>query len=112
GVRAIICSPDELEYDRGRLCCGDFEIDLVYKRIVIHEFFAHCDETHPLVRAYTNRHVCLVNPFRCKIMHKKASFELLTRSLRKLVHFERACSYCAFHSVDATHGGSANDLPR
>jgi uncharacterized circularly permuted ATP-grasp superfamily protein len=25
-----------------------------------------------------NHHVCLVNPFRCKIRHKKASFELLT----------------------------------
>jgi hypothetical protein len=78
GVRTIICSPDELEYNRGRLRCGDFEIDLVYKRIIIHEFLARYDETHPLVRAYMNHHVCLVNPFRCKIMHKKASFELLT----------------------------------
>jgi len=78
GVRTIICSPDELEYDGGRLRCGDFEIDLVYKRIIIHEFLARYDETHPLVRAYVNHHVCLVNPFRCKIMHKKASFELLT----------------------------------
>jgi len=78
GVRAIICSPDELEYNGGRLRCGDFEIDLVYKRIIIHEFLAKYDETHPLVRAYVNHHVCLVNPFRCKIMHKKASFELLT----------------------------------
>jgi hypothetical protein len=78
GVRTIICSPDELEYNRGRLRCGDFEIDLVYKRIIIHEFLARYDETHPLVRAYANHHVCLVNPFRCKIMHKKASFELLT----------------------------------
>jgi hypothetical protein len=78
GVRTIICSPDELEYDRGRLHCGDFEIDLVYKRIIIHEFLARYDETHPLVRAYMNHDVCLVNPFRCKIMHKKASFELLT----------------------------------
>jgi hypothetical protein len=78
GVRTIICSPDELEYNRGRLRCGDFEIDLVYKRIIIHEFLAEYDETHPLVRAYVNHHVCLVNPFRCKIMHKKASFELLT----------------------------------
>ena len=33
---------------------------------------------NPLVRAYVSRDVCLVNPFRCKIMHKKASFELLT----------------------------------
>jgi hypothetical protein len=78
GVQTIICSPDELEYNRGRLRCGDFEIDLVYKRIIIHEFLARYDETHPLVRACMNRHVCLVNPFRCKIMHKKASFELLT----------------------------------
>jgi hypothetical protein len=78
GVRTIICSPCELEYDGGRLRCGDFEIDLVYKRIVIHEFLARYDETHPLVRACVNHHVCLVNPFRCKIMHKKASFELLT----------------------------------
>jgi hypothetical protein len=78
GVRTIICSPDELEYNRGRLRCGDFEIDLVYKRIIIHEFLARYDETHPLVRAYVNHDVCLVNPFRCKIMHKKASFELLS----------------------------------
>jgi hypothetical protein len=78
GVRTVICSPDELEYKRGRLRCGDFEIDLIYKRVIIHEFLARYDETHPLVRAYANHHVCLVNPFRCKIMHKKASFELLT----------------------------------
>jgi hypothetical protein len=78
GVSTIICSPDELEYHHGRLRCGDFEIDLVYKRIIIHEFLARYDETHPLVRAYQNRDVCLINPFRCKIMHKKASFELLT----------------------------------
>lgn len=78
GVRTIICSPDELEYNHGRLRCGDFEIDLVYKRVIIHEFLARNDETHPLVRAYMNHHVCLVNPFRCKIMHKKASFEVLT----------------------------------
>ena len=113
GVRTIICSPDELEYNRGRLRCGDFEIDLVYKRIIIHEFLARYDETHPLVRAYVNHDVCIVNPFRCKIMHKKASFELLTdESLRKLVHLQRARSYCAFRSLDPTDGGSANDVQR
>ncbi|SRR6266487_1990713 len=78
GVPTIICSPDELQYERGRLRCGGFDVDLVYKRIIIHEFLARYDETHPLVRAYVNHDVCLVNPFRCKIMHKKASFELLT----------------------------------
>src|SRR5262249_16356813 len=30
-----------------------------------------------------NRDVCLVNPFRCKIMHKKAVFEMLTDEQRQ-----------------------------
>ena len=78
GVRTIICSPDDLEYRSGKLRSGSFQIDLVYKRILIHEFLSRFDQTHPLIRAYVNHHVCLVNPFRCKIMHKKAGFELLT----------------------------------
>jgi uncharacterized circularly permuted ATP-grasp superfamily protein len=78
GVPAIICSPDNLEYRNGVLQCGAFRIDLVYKRVIIHEFLARYDDTHPLIRAYVNHNVCLVNPFRCKIMHKKAVFELLT----------------------------------
>jgi hypothetical protein len=78
GINTMICTPDELQYEGHKLRCGDFAIDLVYKRVVIHEFLARYDHTHPLVRAYANHHVCVVNPFRCKIMHKKASFELLT----------------------------------
>jgi len=78
GIRTIICSPEELEYDSRRLRCGDFRIDLIYKRILVHEFLGRFDETHPLTRAYVNGDVCLVNPFRCKILHKKASFEMLT----------------------------------
>jgi hypothetical protein len=78
GVPTIICSPDELEYRSGALRCNDFRIDLVYKRVIIHEFLNRYDETHPLIQAYVNHDVCLVNPFRCKIMHKKAVFEMLT----------------------------------
>jgi uncharacterized circularly permuted ATP-grasp superfamily protein len=78
GVRTIVCSPEDLRYENGTLRCDDFAIDLVYKRIIIHEFLARYDETHPLVRAYASGDVCVVNSFRCKIMHKKASFELLT----------------------------------
>ncbi len=78
GVATIICTPDELEYENGGLRSGDFRVDLVYKRVIIHELLAHCDETHPLLRAYTDGKVCLVNPFRCKIAHKKAAFEILT----------------------------------
>jgi glutathionylspermidine synthase len=83
GVQTIICSPHSLEYAGGKLWCGDFPIDVAYKRIIIHELLAHYDERHPLVQAYMHRDVCLVNPFRCKIMHKKAGFELLTDEARQ-----------------------------
>jgi glutathionylspermidine synthase len=83
GVPTVVCSPDELDYEQRQLRCGVFRIDLVYKRVIIHEFLARYDDTHPLVRAYVNHDVCLVNPFRCKIMHKKAVFEMLTDEQRR-----------------------------
>ncbi|MDQ3806176.1 MAG: hypothetical protein M3416_20390 [Acidobacteriota bacterium] len=78
GVPTIICAPDELEYSRGSLRRGDFRVDLVYKRVIIHELLARCDDSHPLLKAYRDGRVCLVNSFRCKPVHKKAAFELLT----------------------------------
>jgi hypothetical protein len=78
GVPTIICAPEHLDYDKGRLRWGEFPIDLVYKRVIINEFLARCDDSHPLVRAYVAGDVCLVNSFRCKLAHKKAAFELLT----------------------------------
>jgi uncharacterized circularly permuted ATP-grasp superfamily protein len=83
GVPTIVCSPDDLEYQNGQLRSGAFRIDLVYKRVIIHEFLARYDDAHPLIRAYVNHDVCLVNPFRCKIMHKKAVFEVLTDEQRQ-----------------------------
>lgn len=81
GLPAIICAPDELEYQGGhgkKLRRGAFQIDLVYKRVIYNEFLARYDETHPLLQAYRDHAVCLINPFRCKLLHKKASFEFLT----------------------------------
>jgi hypothetical protein len=78
GLPTIITTPEELEYDGSHLRRADFRIDLVYKRVVIHELLERADYTHPLLRACFDRRVCLVNPFRCKVIHKKAAFELLT----------------------------------
>jgi hypothetical protein len=78
GLPTVIATPEELEYDGERLRAGEFKIDLVYKRVVIHELLERVEDIHPLLRAYSDGNVCLVNPFRCKIMHKKAAFELLT----------------------------------
>jgi hypothetical protein len=78
GVPTVICAPEQLDYEKGRLRCGAFPIDLVYKRVIIHELLLRCDDSHPLIRAYLAGDVCLVNSFRCKMLHKKAAFELLT----------------------------------
>lgn len=78
GYAVEIVSPDQLEY-RGRvLRKGHFEIDLIYRRISVQEFLLRFDLTHPLVRAYRERTVCVVNSFRSELAHKKAMFGLLT----------------------------------
>jgi len=78
GYRTIITDPRDLSYDNQHLNAGNFRIDIVYKRVVIHEFLERCDEDHPLVRAYADRRICMANSFRTKLAHKKASFAILS----------------------------------
>jgi hypothetical protein len=78
GYRTEIIWPDQLEYRGGLLRQGSFEVDLVYRRVKIHEFLLRYDLSHPLVRAYRERKVCVVNSFRSELAHKKAIFDLLT----------------------------------
>jgi hypothetical protein len=78
GYAVEIISPEQLEYRGGALRRGDFTIDLVYRRLGVQEFLLRFDLTHPLVRAYRDRTVCVVNSFRSELAHKKAMFGLLT----------------------------------
>ena len=78
GHPAAICSPDELEFSGGRLRSGPFEIDLVYKRLLVNEYLPIMGEHPALLDAYRAGAVCLVNNFRSKIIHKKALFAVLT----------------------------------
>jgi len=78
GYETIIANPFQLEYDGKILRVGDFEVDIFYKRVIIHEFLEKFDETHPLIRAYTDGNVCMANNFRSKIPHKKTSFTILS----------------------------------
>src|SRR5437868_7271634 len=61
GHASAICSPDELEFSGGRLRCGDFEIDIVYKRLLVNEYLPIMNEQPALLEAYRARAVCLVN---------------------------------------------------
>jgi hypothetical protein len=78
GCEAEIVSPDQLEFKNGVLRRGDFEINLVYRRVSVQEFLQRFDLSHPLVQAYRARAVCMANSFRSEMAHKKAMFALLT----------------------------------
>ena len=45
---------------------GNFEINLVYRRMSVQEFLLRFDLSHPLVQAYRDRAVCVVNSFRSR----------------------------------------------
>ena len=57
---------------------GNFDIDLIYRRISAQEFLLRFTLNHPLVQAYRDHKVCIVNSFRSELSHKKAMFALLT----------------------------------
>jgi hypothetical protein len=78
GLRAITADPREVEYRDGRLMAGDFPITLIYKRVLISELVGRGGLDHPVVRAVRDGAVCMVNPFACKILHKKASLAVLS----------------------------------
>lgn len=78
GFPTAVIDPRALSFDGDILSAGDFRIDIVYKRVIIHEFLARFDESHPLSRAYAERKVCMANSFRTKLAHKKAGFAILS----------------------------------
>ena len=100
------------------MIAGDFEIDIFFKRVIIHEFLERFDETHPVFRACTDGAVCMANSFRSKIPHKKASFAILTderyhrlfdpeqlETIRRHVPWTRNVKY-----GDSTYAGEDVDL--
>ena len=78
GIDCIIADPREVEYRDGKLVAGDFHINLIYKRVLISELVERGGLEHPVMRAVLDGAVCMVNPFRCKILHKKASLAVLS----------------------------------
>ncbi|MBK7705091.1 MAG: hypothetical protein IPJ30_04750 [Acidobacteria bacterium] len=78
GCSALICSPDELEFDGKYLYVDGVKIDIVYKRLLVNEYLPIMGEFPALLDAYRAGAVCMVNNFQCKIIHKKAVFAVLT----------------------------------
>jgi uncharacterized circularly permuted ATP-grasp superfamily protein len=78
GVPTVICAPDDLTYSRGTLRARGKPIYMVYRRELTSELLAKGDVSKPIVRAYLEGAVTVVNSFRAKLLHKKMSLALLS----------------------------------
>ncbi|HMP65662.1 MAG TPA: hypothetical protein PKD11_08750 [Pyrinomonadaceae bacterium] len=77
GHETVVGFPDELDYDGSTLTLDGFEIDIFYKRVIIHELFEREAPDHPIFRAYEDGNLFMANSFRSKVPHKKAGFAVL-----------------------------------
>src|SRR3954468_1803858 len=78
GIECVIADPREMEFVNGRLMAGGGLVDLIYKRVLITELVEREGLDHAVIRAVRDNAVCMVNPLRCKILHKKASLAVLS----------------------------------
>jgi uncharacterized circularly permuted ATP-grasp superfamily protein len=87
GLECVIADPMACEYQGGALHVAGGRADLVYKRVLLHELVERAGVDTPVLRAWRDGAVCLVNPPSCKLMHKKASLALLSDE-RHARHFD------------------------
>jgi glutathionylspermidine synthase len=78
GYDCVIADPREVTYENNRLMADGTQVHIIYKRVLLSELVARGGLDHPVVRAVRDRAVCMINPFRCKILHKKASLAVLS----------------------------------
>jgi hypothetical protein len=119
GYPTQVVSPDQLEYRNGVLRHGEFAIDILYRRIRLQEFLVRFDLSHPMVRAYKEHAVCMVNSFRSEVSAKRAIFDLLTddavtakfpaaerKAIKDHIPWTRIVQ-----AAKTTHNGHTVDLP-
>ncbi len=78
GIPCTIADPREVEYRDGQLFANGSPVDLIYKRVLLDELVQRGGLDHPVFTAVRDRAVCMANPARCKILHKKASLAVLS----------------------------------
>jgi hypothetical protein len=78
GYPALVCDPRDLVFEGGALRFDGRAIDVVYKRLLVNELIEKKAQLGALLEAARQRAVTIVNPFRCKPIHKKAIFAVLT----------------------------------
>ncbi len=78
GIVGVICTPDELDYRNGQMYADGRPVDFIYKRVLSSELVGRYGLDHPIVHALRDGKICMANPFNCKLLHKKASFAVVS----------------------------------
>ncbi len=89
GYDCMIGDPRECEYKDGALWARDAEgvahhINVIYKRVLITELVTGAGKipgmgiNNPIINAIKDHAVCMVNPFHCKVLHRKTSFAVIS----------------------------------
>jgi uncharacterized circularly permuted ATP-grasp superfamily protein len=118
GFECDIADPRDVEYRDGRLWASGAPVDLIYKRVLVSELVERGGEDHAVIRAVRERAVCMVNPFRCKILHKKASLAVLSDERNQQLFTDAELAAIASHipwtrvveERHTQHGTDAVDL--
>jgi len=78
GYGCEICDPRDLECKKGWLYANGKRIDILYRRLLMNEFYGIKDECEAYLEGYKVQKTCFLNSFRSKLVHKKNIFSLLT----------------------------------
>lgn len=77
GIPATIADPRELEFRDGHIWAGDFKGNMVNRRVIWRELADKLDECQGLIDAARSGKVCIVNPFKAKIVGNKACLSFM-----------------------------------
>ncbi len=78
GYPCVIATPDELEIRDGWVFAHGQRIDILYRRLLLSEFWELKDQYPAFLEGYLAQKTCYLNTFRSKLVHKKAIFTFLT----------------------------------
>jgi uncharacterized circularly permuted ATP-grasp superfamily protein len=78
GIESVIADPRSAEYRDGALYVEGAVADVVYKRVLLAELVERAGVETPMLQAWRDGAVCVVNPPDGKILHKKASLAVLS----------------------------------
>ncbi len=78
GISTVICTPDDLDFVKGQMYAAGQPVDFIYKRVLSTELLRRYGLNHPIIEGLRAGAICVANPFTCKLLHKKASFAVVS----------------------------------